>query len=406
MKINKTSPRLADKENCSGCSVCMDACPVRAIQMQANDTGFSYPKIDTQKCIGCNQCANVCPSYSTEELNVTKIAYAMRARDKQTLKESSSGGVFAVLAQKVISKGGVVVGCAMSRKDNTLISQHILVRELEDLYKLQGSKYVQSNTEHIYEMVRRELNEGHLVLFSGTPCQVEALKRFIKMEHHPNLITVDLICHGVPSVNFFQGYIRMLEKKWNGTILDFRFRDKTEAFSSGKNPGFIASVSYLNAEGAFHEKTISASKSSYYNLFLSGNTYRDSCYQCKFACKKRAGDITIGDYWGIEKEHPSCLIENGGSINPAQGVSCVLVNTEKGQQWIEKTIDLVDMELSSIDCIANWNRQLERPQNEGKHRKQIFKFYRKYGYIGVEKWFVVYRLRYRVSRKLEKIFSR
>jgi coenzyme F420-reducing hydrogenase beta subunit len=218
------------------------------------------------------------------------------------------------------------------------------------------------------------------VLFSGTPCQIAALGSFLGNKEFENLLTIDIICHGVPSAKFFEGYIQELEKKLSGKITAFRFRDKTGGW------GLKGSVEYINKSGAHKKKIVPVQLSSYYKLFLDSVIYRENCYSCKYAGPFRTGDITIGDYWGIEKEHPEYLVVNGGSMDQRQNLSCVLVNTEKGKKMMEKFGFSIQLKPSSFERAARHNGQLRHPSHRSDKREFIFKLYKEGGYAAVDKW--------------------
>ena len=199
--------------DCCGCGACRNVCPTDSITMKEDEYGFIYPIIDEEKCINCYRCVNTCAFQNTQEHQIPIFNYVAYERDDALLYKSASGGIFASIAKQFINEGGVVFGCSMEMEDGILSTKHVGVDKLEDLYKLQGSKYVQSDTGNIYREVLRELKNNRYVLFSGTPCQVAALKHMIKGDIAKNLITIDLICHGVPSSNLFKSYIKYIEDK-------------------------------------------------------------------------------------------------------------------------------------------------------------------------------------------------
>lgn len=216
------------KADCCGCGACQNICPKGAIEMKYDAFGIAYPVIDPALCVECGLCKKVC-SYQNQRqrCDAPQLAYAAAAADGVMAKHSASGGVFAALARHILKAGGVVYGCAFSDDDGILIPKHIRVDNESDLHRLQGSKYVQSITGMVYRQVKQDLKEGKNVLFSGTPCQVDALNGFLSPTKSENLLTVDIICHGTPGTRFFVDYIKEMEKQNKGKVLDFRFRDKT-----------------------------------------------------------------------------------------------------------------------------------------------------------------------------------
>lgn len=366
------------KESCCGCGSCALVCPVQAIQMVPMELGCLYPQIDERTCIQCGKCEQVCV-YRTDRSAAAAPpqAYAAVSKDRGVLDQAASGGVFGTVARSVVSSGGAVFGCAMEQAQGILTPRHICVEDHESLRKLQGSKYVQSELGDSFLHIKALLRQGRTVLFSGTPCQVDALKHFLRGEDTSCLYTIDLICHGVPSKKLFQEYLALLKRK----IVGFKFRDKDYEW------GLHASYTYEDKTGRIAKKALPTGLSSYYSFFLSSESYRESCYSCRYANMNRVGDITIGDCWGIEKEYPECLAENGGRIDMAQGVSAVLVNTAKGQALL----DTFGQELFTTEAdpekIAKWNHQLCAPSAHSDVRYEIIKQYDTLGYAGVEKQF-------------------
>lgn len=372
---------VKNKKDCCGCGACMNICPKKAITMQTDEYGFTYPKIDEEKCIKCGMCKRVCAYQNEKDSNKTTETYVAISKDTELIKKSASGGIFASIATKFLEEKGVIYGCSLENENGKLTPKHIRVDTEEDLSKLQGSKYVQSKTDFIYQEVRKDLKENKLVLFSGTPCQVAALNSFLGNTDKTNLFTIDIICHGTPSIKFFQDYISVLEKKLKGKIINFSFRDKTEGW------GLKGKAFYTDKNNNKKEKTILSHLSSYYRLFLNSSIYRENCYTCKYAGNKRVGDLTIGDYWGIEKEHPDYLKDNGGIMDEKKGVSCILVNTAQGKKLIDEFGDILEIKESTFDKAARQNGQLNHPSKKNADRETILEIYKDENYEGVEKWF-------------------
>lgn len=366
-----------NKKECCGCGACMNICSKNAISMLEDQYGFLYPNINESICIKCGACKNICAYQKDNGGNESLKVYAGISKNTNIMY-SASGGIFFSLATSILNENGIVYGVSMENIRGCLTPMHIGVEKIEDLYKLQGSKYVQSCTGNIYKDVLNKLKSGRLVLFSGTPCQIDALKSFLKKDYN-NLLTIDIICHGVPSIKFFQDYIKTLEKKINGKILEFKFRDKTLGW------GLNSKIIYRNNNETIKEKIIPASESSYYRLFLSSYIYRENCYHCKYANSKRVGDITIGDYWGISIEHPELTKKK--KLNERQGVSCILINTVNGEKYIDKYSNNLMLYNSMFDKVKIHNKQLNSPSLLSDSRKEILNIYAKYGYCGVEAWF-------------------
>ena len=370
-----------NKEDCCGCEACVNACPKQAIQMQEDEYGFRYPVIDEEHCVECGKCQTVCAYKTVEETNAPLDTYVACTLNTDIMK-SASGGIFASLATSFLEQGGVVYGVSMECMEGQPVPVHICVEKPEDIIKLQGSKYVQSLVGDCYGRIKRQLGEGKKVLFSGTPCQVAGLKEFLGRPKDENLLLVDIICHGVPSVQFFQSYIRELSKKIKGTITDFKFRDKATGW------GLVGKAEYVTEKGKKKYKTIYARESSYYQFFLKGDIYRENCYKCKYASAHRPGDITLGDYWGIEKEHPEYLTANGGCYDETKGVSCVIVNTAKGKNYMDSLPDTMLRKESTYEKAAKQNGQLRHPTQQSPRRELLLKMYANDGYKAVDAWFV------------------
>ena len=368
----ETITLFKNKKDCCACGACLNICPKQAIKMQEDENGFLYPIIDNNKCIKCGLCVKTCALQNSKLTNTPLKTYAAQSNNTD-LKKSASGGIFASLAINEIKAGGVVYGAALENVNGKLICRHIAVNNVTDLIKLQGSKYIQSNIGNIYQDVKKNLLEDKTILFTGTPCQVDGLRAYLGKKYE-NLYCIDIVCHGVPSNKMFQDYIETLEKKYNDKIIDFKFRDKTK--------GWGLTAKGYTAKG--YTAIISANVSSFYYYFLKSYIYRDSCYSCKYACKNRCGDITIGDYWGIETAHPEVL-NNNTELDYKSGISCLIVNTYQGNKLIEKYKDDLRLIESDFEKSAKENGQLNRFSIlNAEKRNEILNLYSKNGYKGVE----------------------
>lgn len=370
------------KENCCGCGTCALVCAKGAIRMEPRELGCLYPVIDDTLCVECGMCKNVCAYQNNTKKAETEMGvFAAMAENTELLLKSASGGVFATIAEKFLENGGIVYGCSMEYEEQELVPCHIRVECKDELYKLQGSKYVQSFLGDTFKRIKEDLKAQTLVLFSGTPCQVDALKKYLGREDTSLLYTIDIICHGVPSSKMFGDYIKSIEKKERGKITEFYFRDKT--WGCGLNAKYVL----INKNEKQKIEKFSADTSSYYSLFLESEIYRESCYSCKYASDFRIGDITIGDFWCVEKEHPEYMIENGGVLSKTDGVSCILVNTEQGKDLVDRFSKGLKCEHSEFSKVAKWNRQLTQASKCSEKRSRIIENYEKKGYKSVEKLF-------------------
>lgn len=378
-----------DKKDCCACGACEQACPKSAIYFYEDEYGFRFPKIDDSKCINCGLCQRVCAFQNIDESNEPHEVYAATSLNDTQKAKSASGGIFAALASHVISHGGAVCGAVMERISGKFVVHHKIVEYEDDLAMLQGSKYVQSEIGDSYNKIKTLLLSGKLVLFSGTPCQCAGLKGFLRKDYD-NLWIVDIICHGVPNQSFFNAYIDYTFKKYSN-ISSFTFRDKTKGWElAGK-------MIY----GGNKHIVVYPALSSYYTLFLKAQTYRENCYCCKYACKHRPGDITLGDYWGIQKEHPELL--KNGLLTIKSGVSCIIVNTSRGKSILDFVSSYIKKFPSTYEKASQQNGQLTHPSLRGGCRDAIFNGYRDYGYAAVDE---LYKRKYRKQRAIHSVFCR
>lgn len=355
--------KLFDKKNnCCNCKACMNICPKGAITTRNDENDFNFPEINRELCIECGLCNKVCAFQNVPITGNNPIStYVAINKDKDLLLSSASGGNFGALASIILEKNGVVFGCAYNDK---MEPEHVCIDSLQDIKRLQGSKYVQSNINMTYTEARNYLKDDRWVLFTGTPCQIAGLKSYLG-KNYENLITVDLICHGVPSVDFFKGYIHYLEDKLQGKVIDFKFRDKSNGW------GLQARSTYQARSGSIKSKKIYSYDSYYYNYFLKGYIYRESCYDCKYACGSREGDYTIGDYWGIERAHPEVETRNG--------VSVLLVNSKKGIALMDELSKYLNLKESTFEQARVQNGQLNNPTPISVKREEILRIWREGG---------------------------
>lgn len=373
--MNSAVPTLfTSPEECCGCGACAARCPFQAIEMREDVFGFVYPHIDEEICMGCGLCKRVCGYQGEIPRRSSGPWYAASAGDGSP--GSASGGAFAMLAQGILENGGVVYGAAYERMEDGLHVRHRRIQDLSELVALQGSKYVQSRLVDCFPEVEEDLKRGVPVLFSGTPCQIAGVKSYLKRDY-ANLLTVDLICHGVPNEVMFIGYVKMLERQAGSRIADMRFRDKAR--------GWDAPLALLSKYENGSTSLVPAGDSSYYDSFLHLKTLRDSCYSCPFAGKNRPADLTVGDYWGVQVQTPELLSENGGPFEMRQGISCLLVNNRAGQNGLEKYG--VALKLRSVDFgqIAAGNDQLRAPAVKPKDRKRYLLAFSRGGWPAVER---------------------
>ena len=369
-------------DSCCGCGGCMQICPKNAITMKTAHAGGVYPKVDTEKCISCRLCIKTC-AFQKEHVYPSAIeGYALVNNNKKELGQSASGGAFSAIATNFIKKNNVVCGSVM-KYDKKVRAEHMVVTSKDQLSLLYGSKYVYSSLLPVYRILEKYLKNGKKVLFSGTPCQVSQIKLMFD-KYKSNLYTIDIICHGTPSEQIFSDYIKFLEKKNAGKVIDFKFRDK--CYGWGKYGSVV-----LLKNGEKQKIDLPQERSSYYTFFMEGNLQRENCFDCPYAKSERCSDLTIGDYWGIEKYQPDILKSNNGSLDEEKGISAVLVNTKKGKELLEN----IDAALinAKVEDIVLGNSQLRHPVPKGKLYDQIIKAYHIGGYRTVENIFLFKRLK-------------
>ena len=383
---------VKDKTKCCGCFMCYNICPQNAIKIIEDEFGFKYPEIDQTKCIDCGLCKKNCAYQNIDKHFIKpKRAFAAVSNNDNLINKSASGGIFASIATKILNANGIVYGASLEIVDAELEVKHVRVDKKEELIKLQGSKYVQSDMQSIYKNVKEDLENNKIVLFSGTPCQIHSVKSYLNNKEYKNLYCIDIICHGVPNNKMFKDYIKLLENINKGKVINFKFRYKGE-----KNE--LVAVAYINKENKVIKKIIPAYTSSFYQLFLDSMIYRDNCYTCPYAQKERIGDITIGDFWKIEKEHPKEIINHDININ--NGISCILINTKKGERLLEEYGKDINKIESSFDKIAKHNEQLLRPSKFNEEREKILDIYAKENFFGVDKYYKKKNYKKNLARKI------
>ena len=390
-----------DKKECCGCGACMNACPKSAIRMAEDEHGFVYPQINEELCIGCGACAKACLYQNRPDFHTVQSVYAAATKDDAVLKQSASGGAFPVFAGEVLNHGGVVYGCASVSENGTLEPRHIRIDKAEEIPLLQGSKYVQSEIGDAYQKVKQDLLLEKDVLFTGTPCQIAGLKQYLKKDYD-HLLTAEIICHGVPSQRLFQEFLDFYGKKLGGRITEIYFRDKT------KGQGMFFRCVYEDSAGNKKEKSINGYLLAYMFFFLKSYTYRINCYSCPFAQPQRTADITLGDYWGFHEEYPQYRESQG--LSNSKGISCILINSEKGKKIWDACQDRFIVLPSAFDKVARHNDQLKKPSVYNSQREILLQVFEKEGYAGIERYFQAHFkkdiVKHAVSGAVPKDFKR
>lgn len=329
-----------EKKKCTGCKMCADICPKSAITFNVDKEGFWYPSVDYQKCVKCKICLNKCPSLNEHPINKNDPSvYALWSKDDETRITSTSGGAFWEIANSFISDGGIVVGSRYGGDWRT--AEHYIAHNTEELTKIKGSKYFQSDTAGIYKKVKDELSQGTKVLFCGTPCQISAIKTYIGIDDE-NLFCMDFICRSINSPKAFKAYIDELESQYNSKVMEVHLKNKDNGWQS-----LASQVRFENGDVSLKDKN----NDWWVKGFIYNDLYtRESCYNCQYKVLPRINaDITIGDFWGIK---------NQKSEDMFKGISVMLINTEKGQKLFNGAKENVICFEHSIDDVLPGNPAL------------------------------------------------
>lgn len=353
------------KEKCTGCTLCKNICPTSAINMIADSEGFYYPLIDSVKCIDCGLCKKNCPLINPENKNETPSVYAAKHKDENIRATSTSGGAFTALSDVVLGYNGVVYG-VMLNSNNVAVHARADNKTSRNAFK--GSKYVQSFFGETLELIEKDLKKNRTVLFTGTPCQCDGVRRYVKYKglNFNNIILCDIVCHGVHSPKLWGSHVDYLEKKKKSKIREYYFRNKINGWHTHTE------------KAVFHNNLVDTkSFSSQLNkkLYHTNVFFRPVCYECPYADINRVSDITIADFWGIEKYYPD--------FDDNKGVSLILINSVKGAQIFEEAKDdLVFFPCNVEQCLQP---QLKHPTARPKNRDKYWNIYNKGGYHALAK---------------------
>lgn len=339
---------IIDKEKCCGCGSCGAVCPQGCITMQPDEEGFLYPQMDTQRCTSCQACRTVCPVLHMPRRLPVQGTYSAYSRDEAVRRESSSGGVFTELARRVLENGGAVFGAAF---DGAFCVEHICVERQQALYKLRSSKYVQSRTGGTYGQARALLEQGRLVLYSGTPCQIAGLRAYLKKDYE-NLITQSMICHGVPFPKIWKKYLNFIAGK--DTVQSVQFRNKETGWKKYQ-------LKIMKKDGTYGATVW---EDPYMKAFVRNLALRPSCGTCAFKGYEQVADITLADYWGVEQLAPE--------LDDDKGLSLVFIHSKKGQRLFESIHDAIVWRPADMDKAVLYNQSLVKAS--APHGKRAFFF--------------------------------
>jgi coenzyme F420-reducing hydrogenase beta subunit len=344
-----------NKELCSGCTACMNICPFDAISMQPDREGFLYPVTDEKLCTDCALCQQICPfqnDFSIGDNYEQPKVYAAKHRDDNVRMNSSSGGMFTAISDYILSNNGIIYGAAFDEQFRVC---HQKAENTKERDKFRGSKYVQSDLNRVFTDIKDELKKGRMVLFTGTPCQNAGLSAYLRKSYE-NLYLCDIVCHGVPSPLLWKKYVHFIEKRHKSKLIKYSFRYKKKGWR-----GYNVYAKFENGKSSLNTTEVLV----YANLFASDLALRSSCYHCRFTNLHRPSDITIGDFWGIEKSIPE--------FEDNLGVSLVLINSPKGLDLFQKiSSSLYYRESNTVDCLQ---RNLYAPSEPSPKREQFWKDY-------------------------------
>lgn len=371
---------INNKKECTGCYACFNICPHDCITMEQDNEGFYYPKVDFTKCVKCGLCIITCPlrNGKTERQKSIK-AYACINKNTAIRQKSSSGGLFSLLAENVINKGGIVFGAAFTVN---FAVQHVYIKTKEEIEKLRGSKYVQSSIGHMFKYVKEFLVNGKYVLFSGTPCQIAGLKKYLR-EDYDNLLCQDLICYGVPSPMIWKKYVTWKEQKASARIKKAHFRCKIR--------GWVNYSLYLKYENG--KEYIGTKNNDLYLVGFNNGLYlRPSCYACPFKTAFRQADITLADFWGIQN------IES--EFNDDKGVSLVLLHSSKGEEFFDKLRKSLVFKQVSFDEAIRYNPAMLNSATVNPNREKFFSSMASYEFGKLMKMYCKEKIAIRIKKKL------
>lgn len=372
----KIRPKLKDAAECTGCGACIAVCPKLAINKKIVGFGSWIPEINVDFCVNCGRCEKVCKGQCNSH-KATKNAYIAYNRDSVIRKESASGGAFSALATYILNNGGVVFGAELHLEKSQVHVEHSMIKEIKDLSRLLGSKYVQSDCTKAYNEVKIELQLGKIVLFSGCSCQIAGLKNYLGDINQTNLYTIDLICHGVPGIDFLNNYVQFLEKKYNGEITDLSFRAKENNKIIYRITAKIIGLADIK---------IPLRESGYFRMFMGEESYREACYKCPYASLEKPADITVGDYFEAQEDYPRLFAGENG-IDTNGGISCLITHNDRGKYLLKNSDKYLFLHEVEVDKVQASHGNLKRPSRYTKLRAQLYKQYCAEGYEAIERYY-------------------
>lgn len=377
---------LVEKEYCSGCTACMACCPRGAITMHLDKEGFKYPVIDREQCVECGKCVRACPITNKQQKNSVMASYLSTNKDSDQRISSASGGLFSVVAQYVLGKGGIVFGAAY---DSNLKVKHIAIEKETDLEKLRMSKYVQSDLGDAFIQVNNYLKTGRMVLFSGTPCQVAGLRAYVNREDD-NLILLDLVCHGVPSPKLFEDYKAALTEKYRSDIQNIYFRSKV----LGHHLSTIA-IRFANGKLIHSRRLVK----SYPRLWFAGFASRPSCYACSFKEEDRVSDFTLFDSFKSAEQY--------GFYDDDMGLSNVYLRSQKALDlWKQIEIQVTAVKTETSITNKNDGDMIYESAVKNKRRVAFWDDYENMSYVELIDKYIPYSKKEAIMDSIKRMMVR
>lgn len=344
---------ICDHNICTGCQICRLICPVGAINMKENERGHIYPFIDTNKCIDCKKCQRLCPSINKPIFNTTPIqTYAAFVKNQKARHHSTSGGISYAVSEAIIKNGGYFCGAVWTKNG----AQHKITNDIHSINSFQGSKYSHSDIGDTYEIIKKLLEANKKVVFTGTPCQVAGLYKYLN-KTYSNLYTIDLICHGVPSRKIIRDCIHRIEESCHKSVINLRFREKVPDQKR-------TCVKYTFSDNSTIME--STSTSFLFRCFADNYALRENCFRCQYAQTNRIADMTLADFWGY-------VPENIKFFNCWKGISIILVNNNRGRELFNLIQDKLIFETRSLN--ENNNQNLHKPQLKPKNYENFWNDY-------------------------------
>lgn len=381
--------------SCSGCTACVAVCPRQAIIVQSDIEGFSVPRVDEVKCVNCGLCLKVCPADAAYKFTGTKSdAYAVQNKRDDVRKNSASGALFPAFADLFINqKHGYVCGCIL---DETLTPRHIVSNAWGDVEKMQDSKYVQSDMGNCCAQVCELLKKGKSVLFTGTSCQVAGIYAACSQKRiaTTNLLTLDFFCHGVPSPKVWQDYLRFYAQEKHRKVVGFRFRSKQYGWGvTSRGTGHLNTVNFFNCIQMPCRDNVSYAARMWRSVFFSNLTLRTYCYSCKYTTALKPADITMGDFWGIDKVAPQ--------FDDGKGCSLAILHNDKAETFFNELESVEALAVSLDDCIK---KQVNAFQSSSKplNRDTFWRDYRENGFTFVAKKYFNYNYTFRIKGRIKR----